>query len=40
MKYVYILQSLATGHFDVVTPTTAAWKIVAATVAREIAALR
>ena len=28
------------GHFDVVMPTTAAWKIVAVTVAREIAALR
>jgi acetyl esterase/lipase len=28
------------GHFDVVIPTTAAWKVVAATIAREIAALR
>jgi acetyl esterase/lipase len=28
------------GHFDVVMPTAAAWKIVAATIAREIAALR
>ena len=28
------------GHFDVVMPTTAAWKVVLATVAREIAALR
>ncbi|WP_411288372.1 alpha/beta hydrolase family protein [Phenylobacterium sp.] len=27
------------GHFDVVIPTTAAWKIVAATVAREVKAL-
>jgi hypothetical protein len=28
------------GHFDVVMPTTQAWKVVAETLGREIAALR
>ena len=37
MKFVVTIPDA--GHFDVVIPTTAAWKTIADTVAREMAAL-